>query len=56
MTSPATPASCAFDPMVFSVIPIVGLAFSMFALARFPLSQEKMAEIRQQLEARRGKV
>jgi GPH family glycoside/pentoside/hexuronide:cation symporter len=41
---------------LFAVIPIIGLAFSMFALARFPLSQEKMAEIRTQLEARRGKV
>jgi GPH family glycoside/pentoside/hexuronide:cation symporter len=41
---------------LFSAIPIVGLAFSMFALSRFPLTQQKMAEIRQQLEARRGKV
>jgi len=41
---------------LFAAIPIIGLAFSLFALARFPLSQERMAEIRQQLEARRGKV
>jgi GPH family glycoside/pentoside/hexuronide:cation symporter len=41
---------------LFSAIPIVGLAFSMIALSRFPLTREKMAEIRQQLETRRGKV
>ena len=34
----------------------VELDLAMVALARFPLSQEKMAEIRLQLEARRGKV
>jgi len=32
------------------------LILAMVALARFPLSQERMAEIRLQLEARRGKV
>lgn len=37
-------------------IPVVGLVLAMIALSRFPLTQEKMAEIRQQLEARRGKV
>jgi len=37
-------------------IPIVGLFLAMVALARFPLSQQKMAEIRAALEARRGKV
>lgn len=42
--------------LLLAAIPIVGLSFSMFALARFPLTQEKMAEIRAQLEARRGKV
>ena len=41
---------------LFAAIPIAGLTFSIFALLRFPLTQEKMAEIRQQLEARRGKV
>jgi len=41
---------------LFASIPIVGLTFSLIALQRFPLTQEKMAEIRQQLEARRGKV
>ena len=41
---------------LFAAIPIVGLAFSLFALQHFPLTQGKMAEIRQKLEARRGKV
>ncbi len=39
-----------------AVIPIIGLVLAMTALARFPLSPEKMAEIRAELEARRGKV
>ena len=42
--------------LLFALIPIIGLTFSLVALQKFPLSQEKMAEIRQQLEARRGKV
>ncbi len=41
---------------LLAAIPIVGLLFAMVALARFPLSQEKMAEIRAALEARRGQV
>lgn len=41
---------------LLAAIPIVGLTLSLIALARFPLSQEKMAEIRQQLELRRGQV
>jgi GPH family glycoside/pentoside/hexuronide:cation symporter len=41
---------------LFALIPMIGLAFSLFALMFFPLTQEKMAEIRTQLEARRGKV
>jgi len=41
---------------LLAAIPIVGLVLAMFALFRFPLTQEKMHEIRQQLEARRGKV
>ena len=37
-------------------IPIVGLVLSAIALRRFPLTQEKMADIRRVLEARRGRV
>lgn len=42
--------------LLLALIPIVGLVLAMIALSRFPLSQEKMAEIRAQLEARRGTV
>jgi GPH family glycoside/pentoside/hexuronide:cation symporter len=41
---------------LLAAIPIVGLVLAIVALMRFPLTQEKMAEIRGQLEARRGKV
>ena len=41
---------------LLAAIPIIGLVIAMAALARFPLSQEKMMEVRAQLEARRGKV
>ncbi len=41
---------------LFLLIPIIGLSCSLFALSKFPLTQEKMAEIRAALEARRGKV
>jgi len=39
-----------------AVIPIIGLVLAMIALSRFPLNPERMAEIRAELEARRGKV
>ena len=42
--------------LLLAAIPIIGLVISMAALARFPLSQERMADIRAQLEARRGRV
>jgi GPH family glycoside/pentoside/hexuronide:cation symporter len=51
-----TPHAIFMIRFLFAVIPIAGLAFSLFALTYFPLTQEKMAEIRRQLEARRGKV
>lgn len=41
---------------LFAAIPIVGLVIALFALARFPLTQETMTEIRRELEARRGRV
>lgn len=37
-------------------IPVIGLVVALVFLIRFPLTQKKMNEIRQQLEARRGKV
>jgi GPH family glycoside/pentoside/hexuronide:cation symporter len=51
-----TPHTIFMIRFLLAAIPIIGLILAMVALARFPLSQEKMAEIRFQLEARRGKV
>jgi len=51
-----TPHTIFMIRFLLAAIPIVGLTFSMFALTYFPLTQEKMAEIRAKLEARRGKV
>ena len=51
-----TPHTIFMVRFLLASIPIVGLFLAMVALARFPLSQQKMAEIRAQLEARRGKV
>ena len=42
--------------LLLAVIPILGLACALVALARFPLTPAVMADIRRQLEARRGKV
>lgn len=42
--------------LLLAAIPIVGLAIAMTALAKFPLTQEKVMAIRAELEARRGKV
>jgi GPH family glycoside/pentoside/hexuronide:cation symporter len=41
---------------LFSVIPIAGLILAIVALIRFPLTPERMAQIRAELEARRGTV
>ena len=41
--------------VLLAAIPIVGLVCALVALARFPLSQPVMADIRRQLEERRGK-
>jgi GPH family glycoside/pentoside/hexuronide:cation symporter len=51
-----TPHTIFMIRFLLAAIPIVGLTIALIALARFPLSKEKMAEIRQQLEARRGAV
>ena len=42
--------------ILLASIPIIGLVLSLAFLIRFPLTQRKMAEIRQKLEARRGTV
>jgi GPH family glycoside/pentoside/hexuronide:cation symporter len=41
---------------LFAAIPIAGLCGALVALARFRLTPERMAEIRLELESRRGKV
>jgi GPH family glycoside/pentoside/hexuronide:cation symporter len=41
---------------LFSSIPVVGLVLALLALIRFPLTPARMADIRAQLEARRGTV
>jgi GPH family glycoside/pentoside/hexuronide:cation symporter len=41
---------------LLATIPVIGLVLAAIALSRFPLTQGKMAEIRRQLEARRGTV
>jgi glycoside/pentoside/hexuronide:cation symporter, GPH family len=41
---------------LFSSIPLVGLVLALLALIRFPLTPARMADIRAQLEARRGTV
>ncbi len=42
--------------LYLAVIPVGGLLLAMWALSRFGLTQERMAGIRAQLEARRGRV
>ncbi|MBP8257625.1 MAG: MFS transporter [Opitutaceae bacterium] len=42
--------------ILLAAVPIAGLLAGLFALARFPLTQAKVMDIRTQLEARRGKV
>jgi GPH family glycoside/pentoside/hexuronide:cation symporter len=37
-------------------LPVVFLVFCLFAISRYPLSRERMREIRAQLEARRGVI
>ena len=42
--------------IAFAAIPIAGLILAFVALLKFPLDQNRMAEIRTQLEAKRGTV
>ncbi len=42
--------------LLLMLIPLIGLTIAFIAVSRFPLSQERVMEIRAQLEARRGKV
>jgi len=40
--------------LLYTVVPAVGILIAMAVIARFPINQQKAAEIRKQLEARRG--
>ena len=42
--------------LLFAAIPAAGLAIALFTVFLYPLTRERMAEIRVELEARRGKV
>jgi GPH family glycoside/pentoside/hexuronide:cation symporter len=42
--------------ILLSTIPVVGLVLALLSLWRFDLGEARMAEIRSQLEAKRGKV
>lgn len=41
---------------LLSGIPVIGLVLALVAILRFPLTEARMADIRRQLEARRGTV
>ncbi|HVU36540.1 MAG TPA: MFS transporter [Opitutaceae bacterium] len=51
-----TPHTIFMIRFLLAAIPIVGLVIALIALSRFPLTQQRVAEIRTQLEARRGTV
>ena len=42
--------------ILLSVIPVVGLVIALVAILRYPLTEERMHQIRAALEARRGQV
>jgi GPH family glycoside/pentoside/hexuronide:cation symporter len=51
-----SPESIFWIRAMLAGIPITGVCLAAFFLWQYPLTQEKMAEVRAQLEARRGKV
>jgi len=42
--------------ILFAAVPIAGIILALVMIYYFPLTPQKMAEIRTQLEERRGKV
>ncbi|RZJ04571.1 MAG: MFS transporter, partial [Rubrivivax sp.] len=42
--------------ILLSGIPVIGLVLALVAILRFPLTEQRMLEIRTQLEAKRGRV
>jgi GPH family glycoside/pentoside/hexuronide:cation symporter len=51
-----TPESIFMIRILLSSLPVVGLVIALIAILRFPLTEQRMHEIRTQLEARRGQV
>lgn len=51
-----TPHAIFMIRLLLMVVPVVGLLLAVFFIARYPLNHQKMIEIREQLEMRRGKV
>jgi GPH family glycoside/pentoside/hexuronide:cation symporter len=51
-----TPQAIFWIRFLLAAIPVAGLLVAMAALMRYGLTEEKLAEIRMKLEARRGKV
>ncbi len=42
--------------ILLSGIPVIGLVLALVAILRFPLTEDRMLEIRRKLEAKRGQV
>ncbi|MCE4556965.1 MFS transporter [Roseateles cellulosilyticus] len=51
-----TPESLFWIRILLSGIPVIGLVLALIAILRFPLTEGRMLQIREQLEATRGKV
>ena len=51
-----TPEAIFWIRILLSGIPVIGLVLALIAILRFPLTESRMGEIRQQLEATRGQV
>jgi GPH family glycoside/pentoside/hexuronide:cation symporter len=51
-----TPEAIFWIRFSLSAIPVIFLSFALWAIIKFPLTRDKMADIRAQLETMRGKV
>ena len=51
-----TPEAIFWIRLLLSGIPVIGLVLALIAILRFPLTEARMGEIRQRLEATRGQV
>jgi len=51
-----TPEAIFWIRILLSGIPVIGLVLALIAILRFPLTEGRMGEIRQRLEATRGQV